>query len=127
MHEFGKRKDGPGGRRRAPREPVLLPAAMMSFGSSRTVYLVDVSSTGAQLRVEQRLSEGQDVCLKIPPANIFGTVIWADGDHCGVLFDDPLADDHLASLQGIGKIVLIPSLTAEEQMAAAEWSSGLAR
>ena len=127
MQEFGKRKDGPGGRRTSPRETVLLPAAMMSLSSSRTVYLVDMSRTGARLRIEQPLIEGQDIWLKISASNIFGTVVWVEEDHCGILFDDVLDGDDAALLQSRGKVVLIPSLSPEEQMAAAEWSAGLAR
>ena len=127
MTEFGKRFDGPGGRRHAAREPVLLPAAMMSVGSSRTVYLLDVSKTGAQLQSSEPLRVGDEVWLKIPPADIFGTIVWAEGDHSGFAFDLPLTDEDVASLQAQGKVILIPRLSPEEQIAASEWSAGLAR
>ena len=50
MKTFGKRLDGPGGRRSAPRAPVAMSAAMHTIGASRTVGVLDVSKTGAQLR-----------------------------------------------------------------------------
>lgn len=127
MSRFGKRLDGPGGRRHEAREPVLLAAALMALGSSRTVYLLDVSKTGAQLRISEPLLVGQEAWLKIQPADIFGTVVWAEDDHCGIVFDVPLTDEDVALLQARGKVILIPRLSPEEQMAAAEWSAGLAR
>ena len=127
MSEFGKRKDGPGGRRQAPRESILLPAAMMSLSSSRTVYLLNVSRTGAQLEISEPLLVGQEVWLKIPPTDIFGTVVWVEEEHCGIVFDAPLADDDVALVQARGKVILVPRLTSEEQIAAEEWRAGLAR
>ena len=50
MAEFGKRLDGPGGRRRATRAPILMSAALHTVGASRTVTIIDVSTTGARLR-----------------------------------------------------------------------------
>ena len=68
---FGKRKDGPGGRRSSPREQVMLPAALMSIGASRTVFLLDVSATGAQLQTNVPMHVGQEIWLKVPPSDIF--------------------------------------------------------
>lgn len=127
MSDFGKRKDGPGGRRQCPREPVLLPAALMSVGASRTVFLLDVSATGAHLQVSTGLEVGKEVWVKVPPADIFGTVIWIEDDHCGIAFDAPLSDAEVEALRVRGKVIVIPRLTAAEQIAAAEWAAGLAR
>ena len=127
MNSFGKRLDGPTGRRTAPRAPVLLDAALLTMQCSRPVILVDVSKTGCQLRVNEPLKLGMEVWLKIPPADIFGTVVWCEGDHCGVEFDVPFADEDVVKLQARGKVVLIPRLTPEEQLAAADWQTGMAR
>jgi len=54
MTAFGKRLDGPGGRRHSARAPVLMSAAMHAVGTSQTVSLVDVSRTGAKLRGHAR-------------------------------------------------------------------------
>ena len=61
MRDFGKRLDGPGGRRVAAREPVLLNAALLTLRASRPVTLVDVSKTGARLRVREALLRGQQI------------------------------------------------------------------
>ena len=127
MGNFGKRLDGPGGRRAAQREPVLLNAALLTVRTSRPVTVVDVSKSGARLRVREPLFRGQQIWLKINPADLFGTVVWVDGEECGVLFDDPLGDAEVASLQARGKVVIMVGLTADEQLGAEDWESGFMR
>lgn len=127
MGDFGKRLDGPGGRRAAPREPVLLNAALLTVQSSRSVTLLDVSRTGARMRVKEPLSLGQQIWLKVVPADIFGTVVWMDGDECGLLFDASLTAAEAATLQARGKVVFHSGLTEEEQLGAEDWQSGLMR
>lgn len=127
MAEFGKRLDGPGGRRRADRTPLLLPAALHTVGCSRPVTLMNVSRTGAQLRMVQPLPPRQQVWLKVPPTEIFGTVRWTKGDRCGIAFDDPISADELCLLRKKGKFVLVHGLAPEEQMAIEDWKTGLAR
>ena len=127
MRDFGKRLDGPGGRREAPREPVLLNAALLTVQASRPVTLVDVSKTGARIRVRERLAKGQQIWLKIDPSDIFGVVVWVDGEECGILFDEPLDNDDVASLQARGKVIVILGLSPEEQLGAEDWQAGLMR
>ena len=127
MGDFGKRLDGPGGRRAAPREPVLLNAGLRTMQSSRSVTLLDVSRTGARMRVKEQLSLGQQIWLKVPPADIFGTIVWMDGDECGLLFDASLTPAEAGALQARGKVVFCAGLTEEEQLGAEDWQSGLMR
>lgn len=127
MTDFGKRLDGPGGRRAAPREPVLLNAALLTLRTSRPVTLVDVSKTGARLRVREPLTRGQQIWLKVNRSDLFGTVVWVDGEECGVLFDASLADAEVASLQARGKVVMILGLSSDEQLGAEDWQSGFMR
>ena len=127
MTAFGKRLDGPGGRRRAERAPVLMAAAMHTVGASRTVSIVDVSSTGARLRTRMPLQPGQEVWLKIPPNDVFGRVRWVAEDLCGIAFDEPLGGPEAARLQARGKVVIMPRLSLEEQLAIEDWKEGMAR
>jgi hypothetical protein len=127
MTTFGKRLDGPGGHRAAARKPVLLRAALHTLTASRPVTLFDVSRTGARLSMPVPLASGQPLWLTIPPSEIFATVVWIEGDHCGIHFDDPLDDDELATLQAKGKVVMIHGLTADEQLGAEDWQTNLAR
>lgn len=127
MNGFGKRLDGPGGRRRADRKPVLLNAALLTMVNSRGVILLDVSRTGARMKMPEPLERGQQVWLKLPDAEIFGVVKWIRGEHCGIQFDAPLDDRELALLQAKGKFAPINGLEPEAQMALEDWKAGLAR
>lgn len=127
MNDFGKRRDGPGGRREAERAPVLLRAALHTMTSSRPITLFDVSATGAQMSMPEPLHCGQQLWLKIPPTIIFGSVVWIDEELCGVEFDAPLDPDELAVLQAKGKVIMMYGLTADEQLGAEDWQTNLAR
>lgn len=127
MTEFGKRLDGPGGRRTAARGPVVLTAALLTVGCSRPIIILDLSSAGAQIRVNEPMHPGQEVWIKSAPVEVFGTVIWAEGDHCGIAFDEPLDESSLALLLDKGRITPNRSLTPDEQLAIDDWNGGLAR
>jgi hypothetical protein len=124
---FGKRIDGPGGRRKSPRAPVLLSVAMHTVGASRTASLLDVSATGAKLRVQLPLRVRDQVWLSLPPHDLFGKVMWIDGDECGVTFDTPITEEQAGNLQGRGRVVRMPRLSLEEQLAVEDWKVGLVR
>jgi len=127
MKSFGKRRDGPGGRREAARAPILLRAALHTVSSSRAVTLFDVSATGAHVSMPEPLCQGQTMWLKIQPNIIFGTVVWVGEADCGISFDVPLDEQELATLQAKGKVVMIPGLSADEQLGAEDWQSNFAR
>jgi hypothetical protein len=124
MSAFGRRRDGPGGRRTADREQVQLSAAMLAVGASRTAIVRDVSQTGLKLEINVSLSVGQEVWLKLHPYNLFGRVMWVDGNLCGVKLDEPFSPKVTALLQAKGKTVWMPRLSKEEQLALADWRGG---
>jgi hypothetical protein len=101
-------------------------AAMHVVGASRTVSIIDVSSTGARLRTSLPLDLGQIVWLKIPPNDVFGRVRWMEGDLCGIAFDEPLGTAEAARLQARGKVVIMPRLSLEEQLAIEDWKESMA-
>src|SRR5687767_15963234 len=111
MTSFGKRLDGPGGHRTSAREPVLLRAALHQLSSSRDVTLFDVSATGARMSMPEPRRCGQVVWLKVPPSEIFATVMWLGEDDCGIHFDEPLDDSELAMFRTKGKVVMIHGLS----------------
>jgi hypothetical protein len=127
MTGFGKRIDGPGGRRRSKRAPVLMSTAMHTVGASRTVSVIDVSQTGARIRCSLPLGQGEQIWLKIPPNDVFARVRWIDGDHYGVHFEEPLSLAEAERLQARGKVVLLPRLKLEEQLAIEDLKANSAR
>lgn len=100
---------------------------MHTVGASRTVSIIDVSRTGARLKSQLDLAVGQEIWLKISPADVFARVRWAEEGTCGVLFDEPLSDADVAHLRARGRIVILPHLSVDEQLGIEEWEAGLAR
>lgn len=98
MPNFGRRIDGPTGRRRAPREEVVLAGSALTLGASRAVVVTDVSSAGAKLLGRKLPAAGTDVLLAVGKVELFGEIVWLGHDECGIAFETPLdADvaDHL--------------------------------
>ncbi|HVF36853.1 MAG TPA: PilZ domain-containing protein [Sphingomicrobium sp.] len=127
MNEFGKRLDGPGGRRSQPRDPIVLTAALLSVRCSRSIILVDVSRTGAQIHVREAMEPGQEIWIKAHAAQMFGVIKWVEGEACGVAFDEPLDADQLAMLQAEGKVTMQRRCSPEEQVALEDWDHGTVR
>ena len=127
MADFGKRKDGPNGKRAAPRAPILLRAALHTLTSSRAITLFDVSCTGARMSMPEPLSVGQELWLKIPPLEIFANVVWTEDAMCGIRFDEPLWEVEVVILRSKGKIVMVHGLSPDELLGSEDWSTNLAR
>lgn len=127
MTGFGKRQDGPGGRRRAMRSEVRLEAALLGIGTSRAVTLTDVSKTGAKMRMPEAMPVGKQVWLKTGPTEIFGIVRWVKGGQCGIVFDEPLQPEVLAQLRERGKVVRVLGFGGDNQIGAEDLEGRIAR
>lgn len=107
---FGKRVDGPGGRRRASRNPAAIRAEMKTPAEWIDVMLIDMSSTGAKLHGPYLPPEGQVVLVRIGPLEAMGTVVWSEPNLCGIRFDTPASDDDVGLLQrepGLGTLTAV--------------------
>lgn len=127
MTDFGKRLDGPGGRRAAPRKPSFTATGIMTVDRSQVGYLLDVSATGAKLDGGGGLSIGQDIWLKTGNIDVLAQVVWSGRSICGVQFDTPLTDDEIKQLSQVPQGALFASLSTEEKLGAADWANGLVR
>ena len=127
MKKFGKRLDGPNGRRNAPRAAVALPAAMHSVGTSQAVSLLDVSTDGARMTYSRALYLGEEVWLKLPDGNFFGTIIWIKDDQCGVAFDHALSAEETDALKARGEADVLPKPSFKERLALDKWKRSVAR
>ena len=87
MANFGKRVDGPGGRRWFKRKRVGTPAFAICSDGTRPVLIQDLSMTGARLLVPEVPSRGTDIELKVGKRSLLGRVAWGEGKHCGVSFE----------------------------------------
>lgn len=127
MSNFGKRVDGPQGRRRATREKLLLAAAVDTVGSSSQVTLHDLSATGARLAGSGLPPAGGQLLIRTAGLTIFGDVAWQTEDGCGVKFVEPLSKHEIAVLRKDGRELRLMVISPEERQAAEDWSSGFAR
>ena len=127
MSEFGKRIDGPGGRRIMPRDPVSLPASIITIEHAYPVALLDVSPAGAKLRCEEPMRVGQDVWIRGAPVNTLAEIMWCNDGMCGIRFDAELSDRDYEHLRQLGTWTLVTQLSPDEQQAADDWSNGVAR
>lgn len=98
---FGRRTDGPTGRRRAVRERMSLPVSLYSVDQSRVALLADVSQSGCRLQGMGLPEVGQDVLLKAAEVELFGRIVWKDDRERGVRFDEPISDTDLENLRQV--------------------------
>ena len=126
MVGFGRRLDGPSGRRAASRKPAFTATGIMTVDRSYVGYLLDVSATGAKLDGGNGLSIGQTIWLKSGNINILAEVVWS-GPICGVKFDAPLSAVEIKQLSQVPQGALFTSLSTEEKLGAADWMNGLTR
>ena len=61
MASFGKRVDGPGGRRRIRRRPVTIPASASSLTGSSCIIIEDMCLTGARVLGRDLPREGSEI------------------------------------------------------------------
>lgn len=109
---FGKRIDGPTGRRQLKREEVVLAASAQSLRSSRPVVVTDVSANGAKLEGQRLGTFDADVMLSVGNVELFGTVAWAEFNQCGVTFDESLSADMIDHIKREGRWAKVMGLAA---------------
>ena len=125
----GRRGDDPDlkGRRSDPRARVLLSASAEAISGHLHVTLLEVSVTGARLSGSRLPAHGKDVMFSCGGIEMFGTVVWEDGEQCGIKFDEPLSLRQLVMLRAASEESRHSSQSLEERLAAADWMNGVAR
>jgi hypothetical protein len=87
MASFGKRIDGPGGRRWIRRRKVCIPGSALSIHGSRSVLVEDLTLTGARLLGRGLPKAGTELELRVGEHSLFGEVVWDGAERRGVRFD----------------------------------------
>lgn len=87
MSCFGKRVDVPGGQRRAERQPVCLLGSAVAICGSKSILVEDLCATGAKLLGRGLPPAGANLIILADRLDAFGRIIWASGDHRGVVFE----------------------------------------
>ncbi len=87
LASFGKRVDGPSGRRWLRRKRVGISGLAEFDDWSAPVLVQDLSLTGAKLLGPDLPSRRIDFSLKVGERSLRGEIRWAVGDHRGVSFE----------------------------------------
>jgi len=90
MSSFGKRVDGPGGRRRTNRRLVTMLGTAMSIEGSKSVIVEDLAPSGAKLVGRGLPPAGKEILLRAGEVEAFGRVMWAEDDCRGIEFEGDL-------------------------------------
>lgn len=88
INTFGKR--GGGGRRDGERSQVGLPTEVTSLTTRHRALLIDISSTGARVRIDDPPSMGSEVFMNLGHRQLFARIVWRRGEWCGLRFDQEL-------------------------------------
>jgi hypothetical protein len=87
MASFGKRVDGPGGRRRIKRRPVSIHASASSLDGSRCLIIEDLCLNGARVVGRDLPAAGNEILLRSGDRTLLGRVAWAAEDRRGIVFN----------------------------------------
>ena len=87
MANFGKRIDGPSGRRWLKRKRVGISAIAVFDEWSTPVLVQDLSLTGARLLGRDLPSHTSNVTLSVGERSLLGEIRWASGEHRGISFE----------------------------------------
>ena len=109
---FGRRTDGPSGRRLTKREEVVLAASAQSLSSSRPVVVSDVSPLGAKLRGRALEQLDLNVLVSIGDVDVFATIAWVSRDECGVQWDERLTTELIARIKHRGQWANVMGIAA---------------
>ena len=109
------------GRRRYGRLRLRLRAKLITIHGTTNGLLVDLSLTGARVRLANGEPRRGDAMLQWEGHEAFGTIVWVRDGECGVLFDEPLPE---ATLLGMRDAVACLDDREQVRSAAATFVNG---
>jgi hypothetical protein len=71
---------------------VLINARLITTTDEQPVKLRDISAGGALVESAHALSAGKDVILQRGSTELFARIAWANGNRCGLQFEEPLTE-----------------------------------
>lgn len=72
------------------RQPILLPARLITTIGEAPVRLIDISAGGARISGAELPEPGTDVVLKRDGFETFGIIVWTANGQAGMQFDEPI-------------------------------------
>ena len=93
------------GRRVSQRHRLDISARFIGGGDNLRVQMEDISASGACVRLmhPQKLADGRLCWLNFA---VYVRVVWNDGIRCGLVFDEPLAEDCLKQTVEFGQLAI---------------------
>ena len=85
---FGKRIDGPGGRRQVKRQPVAILGSATTLEGSKSVVVEELCPKGARLVGRDLPEPGRQILLRTGSDAVLARVAWAADDRRGIAFED---------------------------------------
>lgn len=87
-------------RREAPRSLTSYDTSLRLAASRSPCRIIDISSSGARLRLYQDLAPETSIQLALPAKGLVDAhIVWANGHEAGCRFDCPLDEPTVARLQ----------------------------
>ena len=95
--------------RRASRRVQVTCAAVIETMTKRAAgQLVDMSEAGARVRLADMPIVGSTAVLRWASHEAVCTVMWIDGEDCGVSFTTPIASEVVAETAGLNRVIDMP-------------------
>lgn len=86
MSGFGKRIDGPRGRRQTARRPIGVLGSAVTLDGAKSVIVEDLCPKGARLVGRDLPVPGSEMLLRTTELAVLGKVAWARHDERGIVF-----------------------------------------
>lgn len=81
--------------RDGPRVRVLINARLITTTDEQPVKLRDISAGGTLVESEHSMTAGKDVILRRGSTEVFARIVWANGNRCGLQFEEPMTEAEL--------------------------------
>jgi hypothetical protein len=114
------------GRRREGRLRLGLLAKLELVCGNETCEVVDLSATGARLRVSKAPRVGNSCILLLDTIEAFGSIVWSSGQLCGMKFDERLLESALIDFR-VRREEIAGREQVEELEFARDWVEGRVR
>ena len=83
-----------------------MPASIVTMSAYQFPELADISQTGAKLRGSPLPPKGTTALLRAGALEVMCRVVWVEGDHFGIRFDEPVSPRILKQVQLDGAVAL---------------------
>ncbi|CCA94060.1 conserved hypothetical protein [Novosphingobium sp. PP1Y] len=115
------------GRREQSRLRVRLPVRLETRSVTCRAILIDLSSSGARLALENLPRVGTEALILWDKYEAFGEVVWAEGVQCGIAFFDPLPGDVVLKTRELDDAAHLPQDKELLRQVARQWVEGTTR